>query len=80
MLVTEAAPWPSLIQRAGSRNRGGLLNTDAQVWWLPPPDPFPYRQEDIDATARELGRLEGARLTTENLIARDAQDRPAPSP
>ena len=78
VLVTEAAPWPSLIQRAGRCNRGGLLNADAQVWWLPPPDPFPYRQEDIDATAHELGRLEGARLTTENLIARDVQDRPGP--
>ena len=71
MLVTEAAPWPSLIQRAGRCNRSGLLNADAELWWLPPPDPFPYQQEDIDATARELGRLEGERLTTEDLTARD---------
>ena len=71
VLVTEAAPWPSLIQRAGLCNRSGLLNADAEVWWLPPPDPFPYQQEDIDATARELGRLEGERLTTEDLAARD---------
>jgi CRISPR-associated endonuclease/helicase Cas3 len=78
VLVTEASPWPSLVQRAGRCNRGGLLNADAEVWWLPPPDPFPYQQEDIDATARELGRLEGARLTTENLIARDVPDRPGP--
>ncbi len=71
LLVTEAAPWPSLIQRAGRCNRSGLLNDDAEVWWLPPPDPFPYQQEDIDATARELARLEGKRLTTEDLTARD---------
>jgi CRISPR-associated endonuclease/helicase Cas3 len=71
VLVTEAAPWPSLIQRVGRCNRSGLLNADAEVWWLPPPDPFPYQQEDIDATARELGRLEGERLTTEDLTARD---------
>ena len=69
--VTEAAPWPSLIQRAGRCNRGGLLNADAELWWLPPPDPFPYQQEDIDATARELGRLEGEWLTTEDLTERD---------
>ena len=69
--MTEAAPWSSLIQRAGRCNRSGLLNADAEVWWLPPPDPFPYQQEDIDATARELGRLEGERLTTEDLTARD---------
>ena len=71
VLVTEAAPWPSLIQRAGRCNRSGLLNADAEVWWVPPPDPFPYQQEEIDASARELGRLEGDRLTTEDLTARD---------
>jgi len=69
VLVTEAAPWPSLIQRAGRCNRGGLRNADAELWWLPPPNPFPYRQQDIDATARELGRLEGKRLTAEDLTA-----------
>ena len=71
LLVSETAPWPSLIQRAGRCNRSGLLNADAELWWLPPPDPFPYQQEDIDETARELGRLEGERLTTEDLTARD---------
>jgi CRISPR-associated endonuclease/helicase Cas3 len=75
LLVTETAPWPSLIQRAGRCNRGGLLNADAEVWWLPPPDPFPYQQEDIDATARELDRLEGERLTIEALAARDVPRR-----
>jgi CRISPR-associated endonuclease/helicase Cas3 len=73
VLVTEAAPWPSLIQRAGRCNRSGLLNADAELWWLPPPDPFPYQQEDIDATARELGRLDGERLTTEDLTVRDVR-------
>ena len=71
VLVTEAAPWPSLIQRAGRGNRDGELNADAELWWLPPPDPFPYQQQDIDATARELSRLEGERLTTEDLTERD---------
>ncbi len=71
VLVTETAPWPSLIQRVGLCNRSGLLNADAEVWWLPPPNPFPYQQEDIDAAARELGRLEGERLTADDLAARD---------
>ena len=44
VLVTEAASWPSLIQRAGLCNRGGRDNADAEVWWLPPPNPFPYQQ------------------------------------
>ena len=47
------------------------VNADAEVWWLPPPNPFPYQQEDIDASARELGRLEGDRPTVEDLTARD---------
>ncbi len=71
VLVTEAAPWPSLIQRAGRCNRSGKLNADAEVWWVPPPEPFPYERQDIDATAGELGRLEGERLTAEDLAARD---------
>ena len=71
VLVTETAPWPSLIQRVGRCNRSGRRNADAEVWWLPPPNPFPYQQQDIDATARELGRLEGERPTVEDLTARD---------
>ena len=71
VMITEAAPWPSLIQRAGRCNRGGLRNADAELWWLPPSDPFPYQQRDIDATARELDRLEGERLTVEDFMARD---------
>jgi CRISPR-associated endonuclease/helicase Cas3 len=71
LLVTEAAPWPSLIQRAGRCNRSGRRNDDAELWWVPPPSPFPYRRRDLDATVRELDRLEGDRLTTEDLIARD---------
>jgi CRISPR-associated endonuclease/helicase Cas3 len=78
LLVTEAAPWSSLIQRAGRCNRGGLRNADAEVCWVPPPSPFPYEQADIDATVRELGRLEGARLTTEDLMAREVDQNPSP--
>jgi CRISPR-associated endonuclease/helicase Cas3 len=71
LLVTEAAPWPSLIRRAGRCNRSGQRNADAELWWVPPPSPFPYRRQDIDATVRELDWLEGERLTTDDLLARD---------
>jgi CRISPR-associated endonuclease/helicase Cas3 len=71
LLVTEAALWPSLIQRAGRCNRSGLRNADAELWWVPPPSPFPYRPQDLDATLRELDRVEGEQLTTEDLMARD---------
>ena len=71
VLVTEAAPWPSLTQRVGLCNRSGLLNADAEVWWVSPSDPFPYERQDINATLSELGQLEGDQLTVEDLTARD---------
>ena len=70
-LFTEAAPWPSLVQRAGRCNRTGQRNADATVWWLPPARPLPYEQDDIDATTAELDGLEGETLTGEDLLARD---------
>jgi len=75
LLVTEAAPWPSLVARAGRCNRGGARNADAEVCWVPPASPFPYLREDIDATVAELSRLEGERLTAEALAARDVPHR-----
>jgi CRISPR-associated endonuclease/helicase Cas3 len=69
VLVTEAAPWPSLVQRVGRCNRTGAI-ADAEVWWLPPAGPLPYEQEDIDATAAELDQLEGTAVTGEDLLAR----------
>jgi CRISPR-associated endonuclease/helicase Cas3 len=71
LLITEAAPWPSLVQRAGRCNRTGLRNADAEILWLPPAKPSPYERSDIDATCDELDRLEGKRLTGEDLLARD---------
>jgi CRISPR-associated endonuclease/helicase Cas3 len=75
-LFTEAAPWPSLVQRAGRCNRKGMRNTDAMVWWVPPAKPAPYQQEDVDAAAAEFGRLEGKRVTGQDLLARDVPTTP----
>ena len=71
LLITEAAPWPSLVQRAGRCNRTGLRNADAEILWVPPVKPSPYEQTDIDATCDELDGLERERLTGEDLLARD---------
>ena len=68
MLITEAAPWPSLLQRAGRCNRTGLVR-DAQVWWVPPAAATPYEQQDIDASCAQLAALEGEWVTAEGLIA-----------
>jgi CRISPR-associated endonuclease/helicase Cas3 len=70
VLVTEAAPWPSLVQRTGRCNRTGKVE-NAEVWWLPPVKPLPYEQKDIDAASAELDRLEGVAVTGEDLLARN---------
>jgi CRISPR-associated endonuclease/helicase Cas3 len=70
-LFTEAAPWPSLVQRAGRCNRTGLRNSDAEVWWIPPARALPYEQEDIDRTIAELDQLEGQRATGKDLLERN---------
>jgi len=69
VLVTEAAPWPSVVQRVGRCNRTGTV-MDAEVWCLPPAKPLPYEQEDINATAAELDQLEDTALTGEDLLGR----------
>ena len=72
MLITEAAPWPSLLQRAGRCNRTGLVR-DAQVWWVPPAAATPYQQQDIDASCAQLAALEGEWVTAEGLLACDVR-------
>jgi CRISPR-associated endonuclease/helicase Cas3 len=70
-LITEAAPWPSLVQRAGRCNRTGLLNSDAELLWIPPAKALPYEQGDVDATCAQLAVLEGRAVTGEDLLAFD---------
>lgn len=67
-MVIEAAPWPSVVQRAGRCNRTGRVD-DAELWWLPPSKPAPYEEADIDASVQALTRLEGVTLTGEQLTA-----------
>jgi CRISPR-associated endonuclease/helicase Cas3 len=69
LLITEAAPWASLVLRARHRDRTG---GPGEVLWGPPPVALPYAQEDIHAVATELVRLDGKRLTGDELAARDA--------
>jgi CRISPR-associated endonuclease/helicase Cas3 len=72
LLFTEAAPWPSLVQRAGRCNRTGTL-ADAELWWTPPAKPAPYEQRDIDATVAQLELLEGRAVTSEGLLGCDVE-------
>jgi CRISPR-associated endonuclease/helicase Cas3 len=69
VLMTEAAPWPSLVRRAGRCNRTGLVR-DAELLWIPPAAPRPYEQADIDASSAELARLGHRAVTGEDLLSR----------
>jgi CRISPR-associated endonuclease/helicase Cas3 len=70
LLVTEAAPWPSVVQRAGRCNRTGTVD-DAELWWVPPARHLPYPERDVAAAVAGLGALEGERLTGEGLLRCD---------
>jgi CRISPR-associated endonuclease/helicase Cas3 len=68
LLITEAAPWASLVPRARHRDRAG---GPGEVFWVPPPLPLPYAQEDIGAITAELTQLDGKPLTGGEFAARD---------
>lgn len=70
VMLTEAAPWPSVVQRAGRCNRTGTI-PGAELWWLPPKQHSPYEKPDIDASVAALTELEGTPVTGELLLARD---------
>lgn len=61
-MITEAAPWSSIVQRAGRCNRDGMAQ-QARLLWLRPPSAAPYDDRDLDATAAALADLEGQSLT-----------------
>ncbi len=72
VLVTEAAPWPSIVQRAGRCNRDGQAD-DALLCWVAPPGPAPYPEEDVAAAAAVLAELEGTVTTPTQMGARTVQ-------
>lgn len=71
-LLTEAAPWPSIVQRAGRCNRDGLTE-DAVLLWaaVDPKKSAPYEAADVTAAAVALEGLEGVACTATSLRALD---------
>lgn len=63
-LLTEAAPWPSIVQRAGRCNRDGRTS-GAVLAWVPVAsrDAQPYEAEDVEATVAALEAMEGEEVT-----------------
>lgn len=66
VLLTEAAPWPSIVQRAGRCNRDGA-NQDAELLWAVPARPDPYLETDVNASVDTLRTLEGQPVTATQL-------------
>ena len=66
VLFTEAAPWPSIVQRAGRCNRDGLTS-NALLLWSPPLKALPYPEADIEAAIEALSKLEGQLVTSSML-------------
>ena len=58
-LITEIAPWPSIVQRLGRCNRGGKQNGSARVRWVPLPDKqaAPYEPEQLKEARAKLEQL-----------------------
>lgn len=65
-LFTEAAPWASIVQRAGRCNRYGEA-ADAVLWWYRPDNDAPYSPEHIGRAVAALRAIDGRRLTGEEL-------------
>jgi CRISPR-associated endonuclease/helicase Cas3 len=63
-LVTELAPWPSLVQRLGRCNRYGE-HSDSRAFWIDlktktDKDAAPYDKGELDAARKELVRVKDA--------------------
>ncbi len=48
LLITDIAPWGSLVQRFGRVNRGGD-DADAEIWWIDQPAPSHAKQKNPTA-------------------------------
>lgn len=68
-LITEAAPWSSIVQRAGRCNRGGEID-DARILWveLEGKRVAPYDAADVEAACGALAGLEGEVVTSRRLL------------
>jgi CRISPR-associated endonuclease/helicase Cas3 len=68
LLVTEAAPWPSIVQRAGRCNRDGEAR-GARLAWASVPEKAvaPYEPADVAASSAALAQLEQTAVTSASL-------------
>ena len=77
-LITDLAPWSSIVQRAGRCNRDGKIS-GARMLWVRPKASAPYRDEDLDLAERALEDVRGPTTPVE-LSSRDVPQRRGPLP
>lgn len=78
-MLIEAAPWPSVIQRAGRCNRDGEA-VDARLLWVEPERTEPYQAADVAASVDALTQLEGEEVTASSLRSTDVAVLPTMNP
>jgi CRISPR-associated endonuclease/helicase Cas3 len=63
-LITEIAPWPSIVQRLGRCNRGGKQDGSALVRWMPllERESAPYEMEQLLEARTNLEGLTDGRI------------------
>lgn len=74
ILYTDAAPWSSIVQRAGRCNRYGEAS-DARLLWSSTAKATPYDQEDVEAAVEALVKLEGEAVTPSSLSSIQVRSR-----
>lgn len=69
VLITETAPWSSIVQRAGRCNRAGEHSDGADLWWVDLPAKLcpPYDADDLASSTEALDSLEGSAVTSTDL-------------
>lgn len=67
-MITEIAPWASMVQRFGRCNRSGNL-TDANVYWIDIDDQqhAPYDEKEISDSREKLDRMDGMSISPGDL-------------
>lgn len=86
VLITELAPWSSIVQRLGRCNRGGEFNADgADVHWLDlefekDADVAPYTLAELKDARAELEKLEGVSVSPDVLSSVQVTPQPVIRP
>jgi CRISPR-associated endonuclease/helicase Cas3 len=76
LVVTEAAPWPSVVLRARHCLRSAEPR-DPQLRWIPPARAWPYQDSDVAAAVAILRELDGKRLFSADLAGSAGAAAPA---